>query len=322
MQFQIKHILLFFLLGTSLFSCKSLSMLPYGNSSIVYAEDFQQHLEPNAKLVTSWYNYTVEQTQDRKYILKIYYPEKKTMTSRMEYSDSQLTILNGNYASYDDDGKLQFEGLFSKNEKVGEWKHYNRGTETIREKGNYILGEKEGVWTSYDTLGAISATYTYEENKKNGPYQVFKNGELYESGKFLYDDVVNTKMVTEGTESIFAPKPEKVLEKMPEFAGCDPNMEDKERMACAQANMLQFIYTNIKYPPKARELSVEGTAVIRFVVKKDGSLGEFETIRGICAPIEAECMRVVKMMPDWMPGEQDGEAVPVYFNLPIKFNLE
>lgn len=297
-------------------------MLPYSNNSAAYALDFEQHLEPNGKLINSWYNYTVEQTQNRKYILKIYYPEKKTMISRIEYLDRGLSIIDGNYASYNDDGKLQYEGFFSQNEKTGEWKHYDWKTQTLSEKGNYILGKKEGIWTEYDTLGVITATYTYEEDKKNGPYQIFKDAVLYESGKFLAGDVVNTKMVTEGTESIVSSNEFKLVEKMPEYPGCNPDMNDKERTTCAQNKMLQFIYTNIRYPAKARELGVEGTAIIRFVITKDGSIEDIEALRGICAPIEEECIRVVKMMPKWIPGEQEGKVVPVYFNLPVKFKLE
>ena len=129
-------------------------------------------------------------------------------------------------------------------------------------------------------------------------------------------------MVTEGTESIFTAAKIGRVEKMPEFPGCDLSMEEEERKSCAQSKMLQFIFTNIKYPPKARQLNVEGTAIVRFVIAKDGTVSEIEAIRGICAPIENECIRIVKLMPNWMPGEQDNEAVPVYFNLPIKFKLE
>lgn len=321
MNLNSKHILLLLFFGVFLLSCKTTRTLPYSSTSATYAQDFKQHLEPNAKLLKSWYHYTVEMTQDRKYILKKYYPEKKAMVSRNEFSDSGLSILEGKSSYYTDDGALTSEGMFSKDKRTGEWKSYRSDTGQLREKGNYLLDEKDGLWTQYDSLGLVSATYTYEENKKNGPYQIFENGKLYESGKFLDGDVVNTKMATEGTESKLNAGL-KVIEKMPEYPGCDQNMADKERKNCAQTAMLQFIYTNIKYPQKARNLGVQGTAIVRFVVDKDGSIGDITALRGICAPIEAECIRVVKMMPQWIPGEQNEETVPVYFNLPIKFKLE
>lgn len=322
MQFNIKHTLLLFFFGIFLLSCKTTSTLTsYSNTSVAYAKDFQKHLEPNGRLLNSWYNYTVEQTHNRKYILKIYYPEKKTMTSRVEYSNSNLTIKDGKYSSYSDEGELQIEGSYIQNKETGEWKSYHWGTRVLSKKGNYILGKQEDIWTEYDTLGVVSATYTYEEGKKNGPYQVFKDGKLYESGKFLYGDVVNTKMVTEGTESILT-QTRKEVDRMPEYPGCDPDMNDVERGKCSINKMLQFINSNIQYPEKARQLDIEGSTFTRFLVDKDGSIKEIEVTKGICAPIAEECIRIVKMMPKWKPGEQDGKAVPVYFNLPIKFNLE
>lgn len=321
MKFNLKHTSLLFFLSIFLLSCKSTGPISYGKTSITYAQSFEQHLEPDMKLIRSWYHYTVEVAQDKKYVLKMYYPEKKTMTSRHTFMDRKLTILNGKSSYYTDNGDLISEGIFKNNERIGEWKEYSLETGKLQEKGNYIMNEKEGLWTEYDSISAVAATYTYEENKKNGPYQIFKDGKLYESGKFLENDVVNTKMVTAGTKSVFEEK-EKELIKLPEFAGCDQDLAEEERRSCAQTKMLQYIYSNIKYPAQARQLGVEGTAIIRFVIEKDGSIDEMNAIKGICAPIEAECLRIVKMMPKWIPGEKEGEAVRVFFNLPVNFKLQ
>lgn len=336
MQFNIKHGFLFFLFGVFLISCKTTSTIPYWNTSTSYAKDFTQHLEPNAKLIRSWYHYTVEMTQDRKYILKMYYPEKKAMTSRHEFSDKNLNILEGKSSYYTDEGILTSEGLFSQNKKTGEWKEFDWTSGKLQEKGSYVMGNKEGLWIQYDSLGTISSSYTYEENEKNGPYEIFENGKLYESGKFLYGDVVNTKMVTEGTESKltitgfktinnmpgFPKNSPDEMDKMPEFPGCDPEMNKEQRLKCSQTKMLKYIYSNIKYPAQARNLGVEGTAIINFVVDKDGSIQDIKAVKGICVSIASECLRLVKTMPNWIPGEHAGEAVPVSFNLPVSFKLE
>ena len=91
---------------------------------------------------------------------------------------------------------------------------------------------------------------------------------------------------------------------------------------CAQKAMLEFIYVNIKYPKIARENGVEGTVVIRFIIDKDGVIKDAEILREIGAGCGEEAKRVIEMMPNWVPGEQFGKPVPVYFNLPIKFGLE
>ena len=116
----------------------------------------------------------------------------------------------------------------------------------------------------------------------------------------------------------------KVVEDMPRFFSneCESKGSKDEIKQCAQAEMLKFIYKNIKYPPIARENGIEGTVVIRFVVDEKGTVKDPEILRDIGAGCGAEAQRVVNMMPKWKPGEQGGRKVPVYFNLPVKFKLE
>lgn len=114
----------------------------------------------------------------------------------------------------------------------------------------------------------------------------------------------------------------KVVEDNPAFPGCEGISDKAEKKRCADEKMLQFIYSNIKYPAIARENGVEGMAVIKFVVEKDGSITSPEIARDIGAGCGAEALRVVQMMPKWEPGKQRGRAVRVQFNLPVKFKLE
>ncbi len=111
-----------------------------------------------------------------------------------------------------------------------------------------------------------------------------------------------------------------VVEQMPMFPGC--NEEDYQiRKKCAEKDMLRYLYKHLKYPPLAREQGIESNVVVRFIVEKDGSLTNFKTLKG--APILAnEYIRVLKSMPDWLPGKQKGTPVRVQFNIPIKIHLE
>lgn len=86
--------------------------------------------------------------------------------------------------------------------------------------------------------------------------------------------------------------------------------------------MLQFIYSNIKYPAIARENGVEGTVYVKFVVEKDGKITNAEIVRDIGAGCGQEALRVVGLMPEWEPGKQRGRPVRVQFNLPVKYKLE
>ena len=99
-------------------------------------------------------------------------------------------------------------------------------------------------------------------------------------------------------------------------------VEQQPQYPDGEAAMLKFIYSNIKYPPIARDNGVEGTVYVSFVVEKDGSITDAKVVRDIGAGCGHEAVRVVKMMPKWNPGKQRGRPVRVQFNLPVKYKLE
>ncbi|MFK7947344.1 MAG: TonB family protein [Saprospiraceae bacterium] len=126
------------------------------------------------------------------------------------------------------------------------------------------------------------------------------------------------------------PKPKKesverifqVVEEMPMFPACDSLTKYSERKACADKAMLEFIYANLKYPEILRESAVEGIVVVSFVVKKDGTISDIKILRDIGGGCGDEAVRVIKLMPKWIPGRQRNQAVDVQINLPIRFRLE
>lgn len=117
----------------------------------------------------------------------------------------------------------------------------------------------------------------------------------------------------------------KVVEEMPRFPGCEEMIDIDERKGCSQKRMLEFIYKNISYPAEARENGIQGTAVVRFVVDKDGKVVDPKIVRDIGGSTGEEVLRIIEKMKEevtWIPGKQKGKAVKVYFNLPVKFRLE
>ncbi len=112
-------------------------------------------------------------------------------------------------------------------------------------------------------------------------------------------------------------------EQMPRFAGCEAiGGTDKEIQACADKKLLQYIYSNVKYPSIARENGIQGVAVVSFIVEKDGSISKLEILKDPGGGCGKEVTRIVKGMPDWIAGEQRGRKVRVNFKLPVKFSLE
>lgn len=112
-------------------------------------------------------------------------------------------------------------------------------------------------------------------------------------------------------EPVIQPDPEKTfvfVEENPEFPG-----GDEERV--------RFLNKNLTYPQEARETNTSGTVYLEFVVERDGSISNISIKRGIGGGCDEEAVRVVKMMPKWKPGRQQGHEVRVQFMLPVKFTL-
>ena len=112
-----------------------------------------------------------------------------------------------------------------------------------------------------------------------------------------------------------APKPEvenkvfDVVEQMPSFPG-------------GQGALMQYLANNIKYPVVAQENGVQGRVVVSFVVERDGSITDVQVVRSVDPSLDREAQRVVKSMPKWIPGKQNGQAVRVKYNVPVSFRLQ
>lgn len=100
-----------------------------------------------------------------------------------------------------------------------------------------------------------------------------------------------------------------MVEVMPQFPG-------------GNAELMRYLSANIKYPTIAAENGIEGRVVLKFVVGKDGGISNIQVVRALDPSCDKEAVRVVKGMPKWIPGMQNGHAVAVYFTLPVLFKLQ
>jgi len=117
----------------------------------------------------------------------------------------------------------------------------------------------------------------------------------------------------------------KVVEEMPRFPGCEEKRLSRNALKeCSNNKLSMFIGKNLKYPKDARESSVQGKAIIQFVVNKQGKLEELKLLRDPGSGCGDAAMEVIKKMKDkitWIPGKQRGQKVKVQFTLPITFKL-
>lgn len=111
------------------------------------------------------------------------------------------------------------------------------------------------------------------------------------------------------------PKPEvenkvfDVVEQMPSFPG-------------GPSALMKYLSENVRYPVVAQENGVQGRVVVSFVVEKDGHITDVKVVRSVDPSLDKEAARVVKSMPSWIPGKQNGSAVRVKYNVPVSFKLQ
>ena len=125
--------------------------------------------------------------------------------------------------------------------------------------------------------------------------------------KTLKDEVVVEKKEEkpkEVTEEVF-----RSVEQMPQFPG-------------GEAALMKYLQSHINYPPMAAENNVQGRVVVQFVVDKTGKVGEVKVVRSVDKDLDKEAVRVCKSLPKFTPGRQNGQAVSVWYTLPVTFKLQ
>ena len=115
--------------------------------------------------------------------------------------------------------------------------------------------------------------------------------------------VVPPPSMEQGGSQIF-----EIVEEMPAFPG-------------GQEAMFKYLSGSMVYPPDMVDAGIQGKVFVEFIVRKDGSITDAKVLRGAAGPLDQEALRVVRSMPKWTPGRQQGVAVDCRYRLPIAFHL-
>ena len=116
--------------------------------------------------------------------------------------------------------------------------------------------------------------------------------------------IVEEKKPEPKKEEIF-----KAVEQMPTFPG-------------GEAELMKWLRDHIQYPTVAMENNIQGRVVVQFVVTKTGKVGEVKVVRSVDRDLDKEAIRVCKSLPDFIPGRMNGQAVNVWYTLPVQFKLQ
>ena len=101
----------------------------------------------------------------------------------------------------------------------------------------------------------------------------------------------------------------KSVEQMPQFPG-------------GEYELMKYLQSEIKYPENAAKNNIQGRVIAQFVIDENGEIGEVKVLRSVDEEVDAEAVRVIKSLPKFIPGRQDGKAVAVWYTLPISFKLQ
>lgn len=99
-------------------------------------------------------------------------------------------------------------------------------------------------------------------------------------------------------------------------------VEQKAEFPGGEAAMYKWLGNNIRYPEAAQQNDIQGKVHVKFVVEKDGSIGAVTLVKGVDKDLDREALRVIKKMPKWQPGKNNGVPVRSYFSLPVTFRLQ
>lgn len=120
---------------------------------------------------------------------------------------------------------------------------------------------------------------------------------------------ISVKTVQEGETTVnTTPKVYSFVEEMPEFPEGEKVLQD-------------FVNRNLVYPELEKTNKVQGTVMVRFLINEEGAVSDPTIIRGVSPGLDKEAVRIVKMLPNFTPGKQQGKPVKVYFHMPIRFKL-
>ncbi|HRD51141.1 MAG TPA: energy transducer TonB [Flavobacteriales bacterium] len=293
-----------------LFASAPLLAQNFQRSHSRYKEKFHFALEPGEQIERTWFHYVVTRLPDGHWAVRTFYPETGAMTAHMTFSDKKLETLDGSYRRWYDNGSVREQGAYAEGRRTGAWAHVQ--LKGARREGRYVNGKAQGIWESKDNDGRLTSSIPYLDGKRHGI------GHNYGKDGLSSDTLAYERDSLKNPHKPGAIKPE---ERMPYLLACDTAADEKGRFRCTESLIFDLLRKQLRYPEDAQELEVSGLADFEFVIDKEGRMVEILAKNALCGSIEEECRRIFALLPAWRPGMQDGKAVSVVFNQPVRFTL-
>lgn len=212
--------------------------------------------------------------------------------------DKPITVEMGQFEIFDDDGtpmQLKDTLIYSDD---GSYVKFETSDGFQPETGEPC---KKLTVTSYDADGTQRNNFFITETERRGDTSTYTI-EPFTLSVHLFDQLLD--LATYEEDTVY-----QIVEQMPQYTG-------------GEEAMMKYVSENIKYPQAAKDKNIAGRVFVSFVVEKDGSVNEVKVLRGIGGGCDEEAVRVIKGMPKWKPGIQEGKPVRVSYMMPINFKLD
>jgi len=191
----------------------------------------------------------------------------------------------------------------------------------------------EELYRLCNTLGVDSIIIVFRKTNQVFVYRKLENDVIRDDGVRLSDVRNQTRLEITGKErELFEVRIEKNQTPPPPSPTPPPiaadyanqvfiMVETEPQFPGGEDARTRFLQENIRYPEEARNKKIQGTVFVQFVVERDGSLSNIEVVRGIGSGADEEVIRVMQLMPNWIPGQMRGRNVRVQFVMPVRFLL-
>jgi len=278
-----------------------------------------------------------------------FHPNGRKATASITWRFPGTNLEDGTYTEWDTAGVLLLHGQYYMQAREGDWKTYYPNGK-VKSVTPYLNGVMTGLFTKWYPNGKKMIQYhIFQEgvnthpdvwNEKGKPLKMGspeyneivegnKPGEMYSDPSQYKRSVIGHRVeeISVGDDEVIRDAPDLVVDEgemalvpdsgevfmitevMPSFPGGDTAMRN-------------FINKNIKYPPICREMAIEGTVYIRYVVEKDGSISNVTVLKGINGgEALSEALRVVSLFPVHTPGKMYDQPVRCYMTIPVRFRV-
>ena len=292
----------------------SLAAQDFSRHDARFGESHTYEAASDERVLRTWYNYVVSK-KGKKYVVRTFFPETGALVSYRTYFDPKLTILDGPYALYSDDGAAVTEGTYARNTLVGPWKTSSEGQ--ALEAGVYDDGLRVDEWRQHYRNGQLKSLFTYVGGEELGPYALYDTvGVVLDTGNSMFGERYTSMPPAEFEER----RGRAVIDEFPCFGTCDPNLTRAEQTQASGAAVSAYIREHLTYPEEVRPYGVAGRVNASVTIDATGKVVGVDVVNGLCAPIAEEVRRLLGGMPAWRPGTKNGKPAEVSVLIPFSFS--